>query len=519
VRRETSVPRLQQAGFLGPRRSHEIPLDAGDDPDDADLEATGGELGTGAVAGVTSTRGPSTDLPDTGRLPADQLDLRAAQPTADRSSQSPAGSEIATGNAGGLVTGEVSAQPVTPRRGSARPPDIYLGSAGAAAQYGVLGESLGRRLALDLNETHTISLFGVQGGGKSYTLGSVIEAASLPAPPVNQLPRPLATIVFHYSPTSDYAPEFTSMTAANTDPAQVHTLRERYGVEPAALSDVLMLVPESQLDERRAEYPDIEIRALAFGSAELQARHWRFLMGAIGNQSTYIRQLNRIMRSVRSNLTLAAIREGIDASPLADSIKNLAHQRLDIAGDYIDDSLRVSDLVRPGRLIIVDLRDDLIEKDEALGLFVVLMELFAAATGGDERFNKLVVFDEAHKYIESPDLVASLVESVREMRHKGMSILVASQDPPSVPLALIELSDVMILHRFNSPGWLKHLQKANTALADLTSTKLNALVPGEAYVWSSRSTERAFTHGAVKTTLRPRLTRHGGATRTALNDS
>jgi len=93
------------------------------------------------------------------------------------------------------------------------------------------------------------------------------------------------------------------------------------------------------------------------------------------------------------------------------------------------------------------------------------------------------------------------------MRHKGVSIVVASQDPPSVPLALIELSDVMILHRFNLPGWLKHLQKASTALADLTSTKLNALAAGEAYIWASRASDDAFTRGAIKTTLRPRLIR------------
>lgn len=41
---------------------------------------------------------------------------------------------------------------------------------------------LERKVALDLNQTHTISLFGVQGGGKSYTLGSVAEMASLADP-------------------------------------------------------------------------------------------------------------------------------------------------------------------------------------------------------------------------------------------------------------------------------------------------------------------------------------------------
>ena len=41
------------------------------------------------------------------------------------------------------------------------------------------GDVSGRRVAIDLNQTHTISLFGVQGGGKSYTLGTIAEMALL----------------------------------------------------------------------------------------------------------------------------------------------------------------------------------------------------------------------------------------------------------------------------------------------------------------------------------------------------
>src|SRR6185295_2737140 len=160
----------------------------------------------------------------------------------------------------------------------------------------------------------------------------------------------------------------------------------------------------------------------------------------------------------------------------------------DLAESYIDDAAQLSKVIRPGRLVIVDLRDEFIEKDEALGLFVVLLQLFADATFNGQQFNKLVVFDEAHKYIDSPDLVAGLVSVVREMRHKGTSILVASQDPPSVPASLIELSSQIILHKFNSPSWLKHIQKANSALDGLTPAKLAALGPGDAYVWSSKAT-------------------------------
>lgn len=35
--------------------------------------------------------------------------------------------------------------------------------------------SNGRVIGLDLNECNTVSLFGVQGAGKSYTIGSITE--------------------------------------------------------------------------------------------------------------------------------------------------------------------------------------------------------------------------------------------------------------------------------------------------------------------------------------------------------
>ena len=224
-----------------------------------------------------------------------------------------------------------------------------------------------------------------------------------------------------------------------------------------------------------------------------------------------------VVEDKSASLTLAGLRKGIEDSGLSDHLKELALLRLRFAEEYVNDQQDLTSVLRPGRLVIVDLRDELVEKDEALGLFVVLLQMFGEATYDGRQFNKLVVFDEAHKYIDSPDLAAGLVEVVREMRHKGTSILVASQDPPSVPASLIELSSQIILHKFNSPSWLKHIQKANAALEGLTPAKLAALGSGEAYVWSSKATDDAFTHDAVKVRCRPRVTRHGGATKTAVS--
>jgi hypothetical protein len=499
---DVSLARVFDAAFRPPRRSHVTPSEPKAEADESLDDLSEDRPSPEATSGVGQTGAGADLVRDDDVRPEPQEAL--APPAAAVGEEPPAVAEGAASS----VTGSVTESAV-------RLPDVFLGTSRPSPQYGALGQdTIGRTVALDLNETHTISLFGVQGGGKSYTLGSVIEAATLPAPPVNLLPRPLATIVFHYSPTLDYEPEFTSMIAPNTDPSQVHDLVSRYGGRPTALGDVVILAPADQLQQRRLEHPELTVLPLKFGSSELRSEHWRFLMGAVGNQSTYIRQLQRIMKAHRTELRLDVIRDGVAESGLPEGLKQLAQQRLDLAAEYIDDSVSIKEVVRPGRMIVVDLRDEFIEKDEALGLFVVLMQLFADAQR--ERFNKLVVFDEAHKYIDSPDLVDGLVASVREMRHKGMSVLVASQDPPSVPIKLIELSDVVILHKFNSPAWLRHMQKAVVSLADLTPAKMASLAPGEAYVWSSKSTESDFTRGAVRLRLRPRITQHGGATKTAV---
>jgi hypothetical protein len=395
--------------------------------------------------------------------------------------------------------------------------DVLIGANDHPGQYGLLGEVSGRKVALDLNQTHTISLFGVQGGGKSYTLGTIAEMATAPISRINALPNPLATIIFHYSPTQDYQPEFTSMVHPNSDEQQLATLQERYGAEPDSLDDVVLIAPEDKVEDRREEFPDVTVRPLRFGSGELQASHWTFLMGAAGNQSAYLRQLKHIMRQNRDDLSVQMLRREIENSSMSDRLKDLANMRLDWAGEYIgDEADNLQSIVRPGRLVIVDIRDEFIEKDEALGLFVVLLQLFSDAQVDGSSFNKLIVFDEAHKYIDNPDLVDGMIEVVREMRHKGTSVMVASQDPPSVPVSLIELSSQIIMHQFNSPAWLKHIQKANAALNDLNAEAMARLETGEAYVWSSKATDGVFSKQGMKIKCRPRVTRHGGATQTAM---
>lgn len=420
---------------------------------------------------------------------------------------------------GAVLASEVAASTGTAEQhadGTERlpPSDALLGETRLSGQFGVLGRASGRFIALDLNGTNTVSLFGVQGGGKSYTVGSIVEMATQSMPGINLLPSPLATVIFHYNESQDYPPEFVSMVQANDEPQQIRVLAEEYGAHPRCLSDVIILTSADKVAVRRAEFPGVRVEPIAFSSHELSFRDWRFLMGVAGNQM-YMKQINLIMRQLGERITLEGLRSEIEESELSDNQKGIARLRLNFAEQFLDDSRRLAEAMRPGRLLIVDLRDEYIDKDEALGLFVVMLNIMANA-GRQEGYNKLIVFDEAHKYMDNGDLTGHIVDVIRQMRHQGVTILIASQDPPSLPNEVIELSSLVILHRFNSPKWLKHVQRSITALADLTPEQMAALRPGEAYVWATKSTDRLFTQKAVKVHFRPRITRHGGGTKTAI---
>ena len=90
--------------------------------------------------------------------------------------------------------------------------------------------------------------------------------------------------------------------------------------------------------------------------------------------------------------------------------------------------------------------------------------------------------------------------------------MIASQDPPSLPNEIIELSSLVITHKFNSPSWLKHIQKSITQLAGLSSADMSTLRTGEAFLWASKSTENGITQRPMKIRIRPRATKHGGGT-------
>ena len=107
------------------------------------------------------------------------------------------------------------------------PTKIMVGAQRATAQWGVIGKTdKGTRVAIDLSGCNTVALFGVQGFGKSYTLGVIAENAVLDMPGLNVLPKPLATVVFHYHRSEAYEPELLSAMRINRKLGEVKELSD-----------------------------------------------------------------------------------------------------------------------------------------------------------------------------------------------------------------------------------------------------------------------------------------------------
>jgi DNA helicase HerA-like ATPase len=416
-------------------------------------------------------------------------------------------------------TTDESASEATSSREALEGPDpddvLLLGMASRSQQFGIIGAlaDTGEKVAIDLDGTNVISVFGVQGSGKSYTVGTVIEAGLLRDAHLNRLPSPLAAVVFHYSSDQTYGPEYASMSHPNSDGGAVAQLMTTYGAEPRGLSDIALLVPDAVLERRSAEFVDLPVHRLMLAPRELTLNDWKLLMGIEGGDQMYGKVMTTILRKIRGAVSLESLRSEVELSSMSAAQKNIALTRLAFTDAFVADDGGVSHHVVPGRLLIVDLRDELIEQDEALALFMVLLNRFAQVETADgQSFNKLIVFDEAHKYMNDARLTSAIVETIREMRHRGTSVIIASQNPPSVPREVIELSQVVFAHEFSSPTWLDHIKKVKTAFGGLLPSNLARLSSGQAFVWSA-GTDRLQKPQRI--VIRPRSTQHGGGTRRA----
>ena len=389
---------------------------------------------------------------------------------------------------------------------------ILLGADKSSLQYGVIGKISEKKVLIDLNEPHTISIFGVQGSGKSYTLGVITEIAIEEIQNISTLPKPLASVIFHYSRDETYIPEFKSFIHPNRNQDDSRGLKNIYNANPMAIQNIKILVPSRKLEIRRKEYEGLEVESLLFRPQKLGVKEWELLLGAGGKQ-LYLKKITNIIEKLKDEdkLTIEHLKNEIRTSKLNESQKELSILRVELVEKFLDENVKpFEEYLLSGSITLLDIRDEMMGEEDAS----ILLEMLLVSMGRIDK-DKLLVIDEAHKYF-GKTLENDIVDLIREMRHKRTRILIASQDPPSVNARVIELSDIIILHQMRSPEWLKHIQGKNIALKKLKSEDLSTLKRGEAYIWAEKSTTAEITKQPMKIKVRPRITEHGGTTKTAV---
>ena len=62
-----------------------------------------------------------------------------------------------------------------------------------------------------------------------------------------------------------------------------------------------------------------------------------------------------------------------------------------------------------------------------------------------------------------------LLTTIREQRHKGIRIIIATQEP-TISAKLLDLSSVTVVHFFKSPDWFDTIKKHLSGASSLTNT-------------------------------------------------
>jgi hypothetical protein len=396
---------------------------------------------------------------------------------------------------------------------------ILIGSKNYEDQdRGLLGFTVndGKKVELDMfvgkkqNEerAHTISVFGRPKYGKSYTLGVILEMALVPKAGIRSGPA-LPVVIFHYDKNTAYKPEFANAIYP-TSVKQDAEFLEALGAKPEGVRDAVILVPPWRTKERTAEFSGIKVCPLTFATQELGLSEWKLLMGVPSSDTLYVNQIEQLLRELDKTgcFNLKRIHDGVENSSMSSQGKNLALQRLKVASEWVQENTKLQSQLKPGRLIILDIRDDMIDAEDAMRLCLICLGLFQRVqTEENLPMPKLVVLDEAHKYVQK-EFANEIVTVVNQMRHTFTTVVIASQNPDSIPSDVMEKSSVVILHQITSPNQMKYVKKAVEGLSSVPDRAVASLKKGEAIIWAAESTDPRVSEKGVKVKIRPRFSRH-----------
>jgi DNA helicase HerA-like ATPase len=457
------------------------------------------------VAKLPDTEEDALDRDEASRLVDSTAEQKEA-PVADRSSET----ADQVKNAVKEPDAEV-ASPATSAQSVTQVPKAFVGWTQSTSRWSIIGKMAGTNelAALDLDHPKAIGIFGYMGSGKSYLLGTMVEAALESIPQLNALPVPLAVVIFNYRRNATDRFELSSLAFPNRKPSDTERLANDYGAAPRPVRDIhILCLPGELTPARLQEYSGLLASELFFNPATLTVEDWELLMGEPGSSAVFARTIRHALRELRSlgEITLDSLEHHV-AGMLRGQSRTAAQLRFEFVRRYLsrEQSVDFNRILKPGRAVILDLRQPLFNKSDALRFFLICSNYVSRVQG---QFNKLVVFDEAHEYL-SDEFEERIDARIRLMRHEGTSYTFATQDVSSIPSAIRRFITTRFVFNLGTRENVEDLVKF---APEFDGHDLQRMEPGYCLVQANQSVQGVFRRPRV-VYVRPRVTQHGGASR------
>ena|GEM_PF-1155740 len=371
-------------------------------------------------------------------------------------------------------------------------------------------------VAISFNKPQCMVLLGYMGSGKSYALGVLMEGALKVLPHLSRHKKPMCVVAFNYRKNPEARFEYWGFKQPNSKPAEVARLREEYGTEPAGVERVNVFGFGAELRRRQDEYRGISMYPILFRPDELGAEHWEILMKPPSPQAEYMDIVRDIIQKLfyQERLTYKNLEKHILTDErLSNTQRQRAKNRLSFASKWLSDDRNYEwgEVLTSGSLNIFDLRMQALSSDDALKLCLVLTDLVRRAKNG---VNKMVVFDEAHEYVDSKDLVAELENAITQIRHDGMSFVLASQFPDRIPARIFKYLLTRLIFKTPDQKAIKAIQKAAPNLEALSAQRVSNLdlEQGVCFLQTDDDCTDSLLKIPQLLSIRPRCSMHGGET-------
>ena len=271
-----------------------------------------------------------------------------------------------------------------------------------------------------------------------------------------------------------------------------------------------------ELRRRDDEYRGIPQFPIQFRSEELGAEHWQILMEPPSPQTEYMDIIREIIQTLfyEDRLTFKNLEKHIQTDDrMTETQRKRAMNRLSFAAKWISDSrdYEWKDVLASGTLNIFDLRMQTMTASDALKLCLIVTDLVRRTRNG---VNKLIVFDEAHEYVGSKELVGELENAITQIRHDGLSFILASQFPDRIPETIFKYLLTRMIFKLPNARAINYVRKAAPNLDGLSPQKVSNLdlEQGVCFMQTDDDCTDSLLKVPQLLVVRPRCTQHGGET-------